>query len=83
MPLDQKLRKAGPFPVGTEVRVKPPFSGLEDGLSEITTVAAIQWITAAGEIVYTPQQDWQYLLDAEEPFPDIAMRPEYVEKVKN
>jgi hypothetical protein len=82
MALDQKLRKAGPFPVGTQVRVKPPFSGVEDGLSDITSLVAVQWVTPLGEIVDTPQQDWQYLLDADEPFPDIAVRPEYVEKAE-
>ncbi len=69
-----------PLPPGTRVRVLPPFSGGE-GLSEETAIAAVQWVAPDGTITDEQQDDFQYLLDAEEPFPDVAMRPEYVEEV--
>lgn len=72
-----------PLAVGTRVRVKeaPALDSDRPGLSEVTTIVAIQYVTPEGEIVEEPQEDFQYLLDAEEPHPDVAVRHEYVKRV--
>lgn len=69
----------GPLPLGTRVRVLAPWSGYESDPSEATTIAAVQYVTAEGEVVDEPQPDWQYVLDGDEPFADTAFRPEYLE----
>lgn len=70
---------AAPFAIGTPVRVLAPWSGDEENPSEVTTIAAVQYVTPGGEIVDEPQPEWQYLLDGDEPFADTAFRPEYIE----
>jgi hypothetical protein len=69
---------SAPLQVGTPVRVLAPWSGSETEPSEPTTIAAVQFIDADGEIVDGPTADWQYVLDGDEPFADCAFRPEYV-----
>lgn len=72
-----------PLAIGTRVVVisAPAQDGDPPQRSEPTTISAIQWVNAAGEITEEPQAEWQYVLDQEEPFPDIAVRPEYVEPI--
>ena len=74
---------ATPLPIGTQVRIiqPPALDGEEPSLSAVTIVAAIQWVTPEGEIVEEAQDEFQYLLDAEEPYPDIAVRPEHIKAV--
>lgn len=70
---------AGPLAIGARVRVLPPWSGDEDASSEPTTIAEVQFVTLDGEITAEVQADWQYLLDGDEPFANMAFRPEYLE----
>jgi hypothetical protein len=74
---------AEPLAIGTSVVVitAPALDGDRPRRSEPTTITAIQWITEDGEITDEPQAQWQYLLDQEEPFPDTAVLPEYVEAI--
>lgn len=82
-----------PLPVGTRVVVvMPPLLDGEpvgdqdpalyqEQVSEPTTIVAIQWVTPDGEIVDEPQDRYQYLLDAEDPYPDISVGPDYVREL--
>lgn len=68
------------LPVGTKVKVIDKFR-TNDDLGGVSTIAAIQWVAPDGSITEEPQEKFQYLLDAEEPYPDFAMAPENVEEV--
>jgi hypothetical protein len=70
---------AGPLAIGTPVRVLAPWSGDEENPSEVTTIAAVQYVTSQGEIVDEPQPEWQYRQTARRRLADIAFRPEYIE----
>lgn len=74
---------AEPLAVGTRVVVinAPAIDGDAPQRSEPTVITAIQWITDDGEITDEPQDRWQYLLDAEDPYPDTAVLPQYVEPI--
>lgn len=67
-----------PLAPGTLVRVLAPWSGHETDPSEPTTIAAVQYVTPDGEITDEVQAEWQYLLDGDEPFADMAFRADYL-----
>ena len=72
-----------PLAIGTKVRVlqAPDLDGQPATLSAPTTIAEVQYITAEGEFSKTPTSLFQYLLDADEPYADIAFAPDYIEAI--